>query len=183
MISSHVISANDFNAFARVPKPAITISIAAPPKIPENPDILPTAVTAILTSARAPPIAASPLPIWSQFISPNDFIASANFDKPNITISMAKAPNIDFPPLNLFKTLTASTSSPRAPPIATNPRPISFHAISPNFLSASLNMSHAFARAIIDIEVLNGILTSLIAFIPFVRINKPPPMPIRPLTI
>ena len=103
----------------------------------ENPARSPTPTVIPPTSRRAPPIAASPLPISSHGISPNFFRAFARSSRPWITINIPAAPNIPEKPAILPAAIVTPETSARAPPIAVRPLPISSHCIPPNFFRAS----------------------------------------------
>ena len=72
LISSQDISENDLNAVARSPNPWTAVHIVAAPSIPAKCVKYPRTPDTTPISSKAPPIAASPLPISSQDNSAND---------------------------------------------------------------------------------------------------------------
>ena len=125
----------------------------------------------------------SPFPISFQDISPNFLRPSANLPRDCTAISKLTLPKSDLPPPTLPRPLSTMRNSPRAPPIPTNPLPISPHFIFPKLARASPSISQLFANANKATLVDNLMLTLLMALRPLVKTNAPPPIPTRPFTI
>ena len=88
------------------------------------------------------------------------------------------------PPPTLLRIASAAVTSPRAPPIAVRPRPISSQFIPLNLARASANISHALAIAIMATALLRLVLpTLLMPYKPPTSIPIPTPRATSPLPI
>ena len=155
------------------------------PNIPAKPAIAETAISAPLTSTRAPPIAARPLPISSHCIAPNFTRAFARSSRPWITMRIPVAPNILENPDIFPAAIVTPVTSVSAPPIAARPLPISSHCISPNFFRASARSLKPWTRISmprlpnIDLKPPNFCKMAIAA----TSSPKAPPIPTKPRAI
>ena len=183
MIASQDINPNFVSESASSSSPLITIVIEPAANNEPNPANLETATKAVETSAKAPPIPARPCPISSQLKLPNLLRPSASPDKDWTIIKVDTLPAKEPKPLTLLRIPRATTSSPRAPPIAVRDLPISSHENPENLLMASPRILQLSAIAKRLMLVLSGTLTPFRALSPAQKMVRPPPTPIRPLAI
>ena len=154
-ISLQDILANASKDATKSLRPDITAFNAPAENTLEKPANLVTAVRAIPTSDKAPPIAVKPRPISSHDIFAKDSNAVAKVLSPLTMIRIPTEPKTDDSPPVLPSTDAAPTTSVKAPPIATNPCAISSQENVTNLVMASDNILQLSAKArIAKLEVM-----------------------------
>ena len=143
LISDHSMEPNFLSASAMSPRLLDRISIETAPNMLENLLTFFSMANAPSISARAPPIAASPLPISGQDIEPNLISASAMILQLFASASIATL--VDNGTFTFFIILSAIDNSSIAPPIPANPCIICIKDNLDNLTIAFANVSIAFA--------------------------------------